>query len=56
METTLLIELIAKVGIPTALELYELWSKGGTVTPEIITRIKLLGTRTAADYEKAPQP
>jgi hypothetical protein len=55
MPTELLISLIAKYGIPAALQLVDIVRNQPVVTDEMLARLKELSQRTAADYEAAPQ-
>jgi hypothetical protein len=55
MPTELLVALIAKYGIPLALQIMDVVKNQPVVTPEMLARLAELGARTAADYERAPQ-
>lgn len=55
MTKDLLLLLIARHGIPVALEIVALFQSNATVE-EMLPRLKELGTRTAGDYERALQP
>jgi hypothetical protein len=55
MATELLVALIAKYGIPAALQIVEIVRDQPVVTPQMLARLAELSARTAADYERAPQ-
>lgn len=55
MPKELFYALIAREGIKVALELFALWQTADVVTPEMLERLRVLGSRTAADYEREKQ-
>lgn len=46
MPVATLVQLIIEVGLPIALKLADIWSKGEDVTPAILEELRVLSTKT----------
>lgn len=51
MKWLIVVELIAKYGLPWVLELFQIIKDHPEITPEAITKLKVLSQKTLADYK-----
>lgn len=54
MKTEIVASLIARYGIPAALQIVQILSTGDTFTPEMEQRLVDLGAHDSADYKAGP--